>query len=616
MQPGQRILLIDLSKRESLIEEIPDQTISNFIGGRGLGAKLLWDYVKPKIDPLGPDNKLIFTVGPLQGTGVFFTGRTTICTKSPLTNIYLYSVAGGNFGINLRRCGYTALIIHGKSDSPLFLWIKDEKVEFRDASRFWGMNTTEAQQFILDEVGDPEASTAVIGPAGENLSRISGIVTEGSKRRIFARGGSGAVMGSKLLKGIAIHGTGEIEIGDSKSIKQINTMIGEALRNNPDYLKRWKNYGTAGDVGLLNELGIFPTRNWQTGYFDKSNDIDPNFHREDWVIKDTTCGSICPMFCAKINLVRSGEYAGFLSEGPEYETIYSFGSNCGNNRFDSIIAADRLCDELGLDTMSTGGVIGFAMECFEKGLISDKETDGLVLRFGNYEEIIKMIRKIAYRQSFGDLLADGVRRASEHIGKGSNFFAMHSKGLEFGGYECRGVYGQALQYSMSNRGGCHHDLGNPARIEIRDGSGLETKNKGKLLKEAMISRVMCDIGILCTFPRHVLGLELVAKALSSALGKKITEQDLREICERIVNIERAFNVREGIRAKDDRLPDRLLKEPMPDGPNKGSTVPFEELKNDFYREFGWDPETGAPTRETLKRLGLNDVDDELKYYLY
>jgi len=208
-------------------------------------------------------------------------------------------------------------------------------------------------------------------------------------------------------------------------------------------------------------------------------------------------------------------------------------------------------------------------------------------------------------------LADGVKKASENIGKGSEFFAMHSKGLEFGGYECRGVYGQALQYAMSNRGGCHHDLGNPARIEIRDGSGLETKNKGKLLKEAMISRVMCDIGILCTFPRHVLGLSLVAKALSTTLGKTITEQNLREICERIVNLERSFNVREGIRAKDDRLPERLLKEPMPDGPSKGSVVPFEVLKNDFYREFGWDRETGAPKKEILMRLGLNDLDDVL-----
>jgi aldehyde:ferredoxin oxidoreductase len=612
MKPMHRILIIDLSERKSVIEEIPYKVIEKFIGGRGLGAKMLWDYVKPQIDPLGPENKLIFNVGPLQGTGVFFTGRTILCTKSPLTNIYLYSVAGGNFGINLRKCGYSALIIQGKSNFPVFIWIKDNKVEFKEADRFWGMITTEAQQFILDEVGDPEASTAVIGPAGENLSRISGIVTEGSKRRIFARGGSGAVMGSKFLKGIAIRGTGEIEIGDPKSIKRINTMISEALKNNPEYLKRWKAYGTAGDVGLLNELGIFPTRNWQTGFFEKSNDIDPNFHREDWVIKDTTCGSLCPMFCTKVNFIRSGEYAGFLSEGPEYETIYSFGSNCGNNRFDSIIAADRLCDDFGLDTMSTGAVIGFAMECFEKGLIGEKETDGLMLRFGNHKEIVNMIRKIAYRQGFGDVLAEGVRKVSEQIGKGSDFFAIHSKGLEFGGYECRGVYGQALQYAMSNRGGCHHDLGNPARIEIRDGSGLETKNKGKLLKEAMISRVMCDIGILCTFPRHVLGLALVANALSAAIGETITEQGLREICERIVAIERAFNVREGIRAKDDRLPDRLLKEPMPDGPTKGSRVPFEALKEDFYREFGWNSETGAPTKETLERLGLNDVAEELK----
>jgi aldehyde:ferredoxin oxidoreductase len=311
-------------------------------------------------------------------------------------------------------------------------------------------------------------------------------------------------------------------------------------------------------------------------------------------MKDILCGPFCPAPCGKISLVPSGEFAGATSAGPEYETLYALGSNCGVDRFDAIIHAEQLCDELGLDTISTGGALSFAMECFERGTIGKEDTDGIELNFGQVEAMMQFIRKIAYREGFGDLLAEGTRRASQKIGGGSESWAIQTKGLELGGFDCRGLFGQALQYALGSRGGCHHDLGIPGLAEIKTGRGKELKGKGQLLKDTLSERIAYDSAILCSFSSRILKMELLAKTLTAISGWEIKEKDLLLIAERIFTLERAFNIREGISRKEDRLPERLSLE-----------VPLDLLLDDFYEVAGWDKNSGIPLPETLKRLELD-----------
>ena len=604
---GFKALRVDLSKRESGEFALDEEAIRGFLGGRGLGVRLLWDEVPPGADPLGPENALIFVTGPLQGTSAFFGSRCFVTGKSPLTGMLLSSNAGGRFAAGLKRCGYWALIVTGRADTPTFLQIRDHTVEFRDATPMWGMQTTDAQAFMREETGDREASTLVIGPAGERQVKIACIVTEGERRRTFARGGPGAVMGAKNLKGIVIRGTGEVEVADRAGLRKAQSTIAAAVRAHPEWARRRSLYGTLADVVTLNTLGLLPTRNWRTGVFEGADKLCSVNVRPQWIVADRTCGPYCPTPCSKVALVREGDYAGITTEGPEYECVYALGSNCGTDRFDAVAAAERLCDELGLDAMSAGCTVAFAMECFERGILTPAETDGLQLTFGNPAAIAEMIRKMAYRQGVGALFADGSRVASQRLGQGSDEFAMHAKGMEFGGYECRGSFGQALQFAISNRGGCHHDLGLPARVESLDGTGTQVEGKGDLVKRTGITRALFDSAIMCTFSRTVVEWEPIALAVSSVLGWKVTPDDLKLIGDRVLNLERAYNGREGARREDDRLPARLLKEPLPDGPHQGSVVPLERLKDDFYRAFGWDLKTGLPTRETLSRLGLDTL---------
>jgi aldehyde:ferredoxin oxidoreductase len=596
-----KILRIDLSNRTYRVEEIPDKVIHQYIGGRGLGSYLLYNSLPPRVDPLGEKNHLILAAGPSNGTSLSYSSKTAINTKSPLTGIYLYAMSSGTVGHQIRKAGLWAIDIAGIADSPTYLEIDNCKVEFKDATSLWGMESGEAQRIMLADRSARKAATMAIGPAGERLLRYASIMVDGPVYRAFGRGGPGCVMGSKKLKGVLIHGDQEIEAGDRDGFEKIRKDILGRVKENEKWATLWFRYGTRGSFDSMNALGLLPTRNWQAGTFEWAERLSFPSHEKEWTWKNRPCGPFCPTPCSLYMEVGKGPYQGTHCDGPEYETIYAFGPNCGVDKLEAIIAAEQICDENGIDTISAGASIGFAMECFEKGLIGTKETSGIELRFGDDKAMIAMLKKIVSQEGFGLLLSEGVRRASQEI-KGSESFAMQVKGLELGGYECRGANGQALQFAIDNRGGCQHGYGWVAIIEAREGTRLQVKGKGEQVKNMAIGQMITDSVPCCSFGRQVYGP--VDKNVSSLFGETWSSDHLKEAGMRIMCLERLFNMREGITRKDDSLPGRLLNEPKPDGPTKGEVVPLEDLKDDYYRALGWDLSTGNPDNSFLDKLGI------------
>ena len=582
--------------------EIPAKILKQYIGGRGLGSYLLYNLVPAKADALGKDNHLIFTAGPLSGTDFFYSSKVNLSTKSPLTNGYLFSISSGILGQQMKRAGLWAIDITGIADAPVYLQIQNGKVQFMDATSLWGMETAEAQRAMLGGLPASKAAAVAIGPAGEQVVRYAAAFADVSNYRCFGRGGAGCVMGSKKLKGMVVMGDGKVEIPDKERFDAAKGEITKKLKTDwKAWAEMWRRYETTADLETTNALGIIPTRNWQQGQFEGWRGIDKSTTPMGWPEKGRPCGPFCPTPGTREVTIQEGPYKGAHSD-VEWETVYAFGSSCGVDKMEAVIAASQICDEYGVDTMTAGITISFAMECFEKGLLSTKDTDGIELRFGNDEAMIAALKKLAKQEGFGKELAKGSKRLSEGI-KGSEGFAMHVKGMELGGYECRGLNGQALQFALSPRGGCHHAWGLPARMETMDGSRLNKEGKGEQVKKGAITRILCDSLILCTFPAGMYG-NILAEAVSSMVGESWSMNDLNTIGERIMCQERLFNAREGFTRKDDTLPGRLLTEPKPDGPTKGVVVPLEELKDNFYRVMGYDLSTGNPTDALLKKLDI------------
>jgi aldehyde:ferredoxin oxidoreductase len=597
-----QLLKINLSNRSSEIEGIPDDIIRKYIGGRGLGAYLLYRSVPPKSDPLGEDNHLIFTAGPASGSGLTYSSKVNINTKSPLTGIYLYSISSGILAQQMRKAGFWAIDISGIANSPIYLLIDNQKVLFKDATSLWGLETSEAQKRILEGLTPKNTATVGIGPAGEQMNRYAALFTEGGLYRCFGRGGGGAVMGSKNLKGMAVTGDSEVKAANGKKFSDVNKEIARLLKTeHKGWAEGWRRYETAADLETMNELGLLPTRNWQTGQFEGWRGIDKSTTPMGWPEKGRACGPYCPTPGCRDVEVEDGPYKGAHSD-IEWETVYGFGTSCGVDKMEAVIAAGQICDEYGVDTMSAGVTIGFAMECFEKGLIDKKDTDGIDLRFGNDEAMIAVLNKMVKQEGFGKQISKGTMRLSKEI-KGSEAFAMHAKGMELGGYECRGLNGQALQFAIDNRGGCHHGYGLPARMETFDNTRLAVAGKGEYVKKTAISRIVRDSMIVCTFV-PLFNDKIIGDALSSLFGETWSAEDLEEIGVRIMCLERLFNMREGITEKDDTLPARLLEEPKPDGPTKGEVVPLKELKKDYYEAMGYDLATGNPPDSLLAQLGI------------
>jgi aldehyde:ferredoxin oxidoreductase len=604
----EKLLRIDLTSGSSREEQIDPVLLRAFIGGRGLGAALLYREVGKEADPLSPENKLIFTSGPLVGTTAPCSGRFCVSTKSPQTGIYLFSLCSGRFGETMRRSGYGALIIEGKASRPVYLLIDNGEVEMRDAGVLWGMNTDETEGRLRKELARTNrVSVACIGPAGENLLKLACIISE---QRAAGRGGSGAVMGSKNLKAVAVAGKNQILVHDEDEFKKVVRDARKHIKDNPFLMDSLGRYGTATSVNLTSAYGIFPVRNWQKGTLETVDALRPQTMREKFVIRDKACPA-CPIACSKITSVASGHFAGAKTDGPEYETIYAFGSGCENSSMESIIHADMLCDQLGMDTIACGVTIAFAMECFEKGIITLKDTGNLALRFGNEEVIPVILRQMARREGFGEVLADGVRAAASRIGKGSEQFAMHAKGMELGGYDPRGVKSQALVLACGPRGGCHHAGGYVIHAELVSGNfdRMAVRGKGSLVKMARDLRAVMDSAIYCAFLASAYKLDVAAQMIGAATGWEIDEGELIQAGERISNIERMYNVREGLRRDDDTLPERLLHDPLPDGPSAGAVLgkDFDLMVDELYEVCGWDPKTGVPLPDTLQRLGLDSI---------
>jgi len=614
-----KILRINLTDQSAKEEELPLEIAKDFIGGAGFGIKYLYDEVKAGTDPLGPENKLIFASGPFSGTTIPCASRMAVTAKSPLTNAVGMALTGGHFPVELKFAGYDALILEGKAEKPTYVWIKDGEVKFRSARKVWGMKTTDCQQIIKNELNDQNVRIACIGPAGENLCKIACIINE---MRAAGRKGLGAVMGSKNLKAIAIRGTGKLSIADKEKLKIARGKFTKAMKESPVLYSHFSKMGTPGIVDAICALGIFPTKNFSaTGEFVPVDQLGEEMTETRNVGSEACYG--CPVGCSQLKMARTGAYAGILSEGPEFETLYSLGGMTGVDNIDSIIAADRLADELGLDTISLGATIGFAMELYEKGILGPDHTGGLELHFGNHEAMITLLRLVAFREGIGDLLADGVKAAAEKIGKGADKYAMHVKGLELPGYDVRGAKAQGLNYATAYTGADHSRgyafqeiFGIPVPYAV---DRFAVEGKGKLTKWNQDIRVAtCDCPTMCAFilDMAVVGFatQNTASLMEAVTGLEYTPQEIQKAGERINNLARVFNVREGFTREDDTLPERIMTEPLKGGASKGQLISRDDLKqmlDEYYTERGWDTSRGVPTREKLVELGLEYVADQL-----
>jgi aldehyde:ferredoxin oxidoreductase len=614
-----KVLRVDLTTLTAKEEALPPDVARDYIGGVGFGIKYLFDELDAGTDPLGPANRIIFSVGPFTGTTVPCASRMAVTAKSPLTGAVGVALTGGQFPAELKLAGYDALIIEGKAREPTHVWIKDGDVRFRDAGGLWGMKTTDCQQIIKDDLGDQNTRVACIGPAGENLSKISCIINE---MRAAGRKGLGAVMGSKNLKAIAVRGTGPVSVASSEELKTARGGMVKAMKESPVLYPAFSKTGTPSNVDNTCALGIFPAKNWTaTGEFAPVQQIGVDALKTRNVGREFCSG--CPVGCSQLNLARTEPYSGILAEGPEFETMYSFGGETGIDNVDAIIAADRLSDELGLDTISAGVAIGFAMELFERRIIGPKETGGLDLKFGNHESMLTLLRLMAYRRGIGDLLADGVRAAARKIGKGSDAFAMHVKGLELPAYDVRGAKAHGLNYATSYTGADHNRgyafqeiFGIPIPYAV---NRFAAEGKGKLTKwNQDVRMATADCPTMCVFILDMavphVARENTAALMKAVTGNVYTPEEIEKVGERINNLARAFNVREGFTRADDTLPERLMNEPLQYGASRGNVISKDDLAlmlDEYYTARGWDRDTGIPTREKLEELGLGYAADQL-----
>jgi len=610
-----KLLRINLTDRTSRVEEIDPALLYKFVGGAALGAKILYDEVSPGSDPLGSENRLIFTVGPLTGTEAPCASRLNVATKSPLNNALGNALSGGYFPVEMKWAGFDGIVVEGKASEPVYVLIKDDAVEIRKAGRYWGLNTQDTQMYLKEDLNDHNIRIACIGPAGENLSLISCIINE---CRAVARKGVGAVMGSKNLKAIAVRGSKKVPIADQKKFKEATKEFLRYLKENELVYPVFAQTGTSLAVGATSALGFFPAKNWQdTGVEDLAPSLDSNAFAQYKQTRNPCYR--CPIACSQVRMAKKGRYAGVSTEGPEYETIYSLGSVVGIKDPAFIIAADRLCDELGLDSISAGVTVAMAMELYERGIFT--ATEGLDLRFGNQEETLAFLRMMAYKEGFAKLFADGTKRAGQAIGNGAEYYAMEVKGLELPAYDVRGAKAHGLNLATAYPGADHNKgyapqevFGIPIPYPVKR---LEIKGKGILAKWNQDFSGCFDIPTFCEFPILLalipVAQKVTADFLSAATGYEFTEQGVWHLGERLYNLCRMFNVREGFSRKDDYLPRRLMEEPIKDGLSKGEVISQHDLDfmlDEYYEARGWD-KNGIPTPAKLQELGLEDTIQDL-----
>jgi aldehyde:ferredoxin oxidoreductase len=612
-----QILRVDLTSGKASKEALKEDDCKMFLGGSGLATKYLFDEVPKGADPLGPDNKLIFMTGPLTGTESPSAGRYCVVTKSPLTGLWGEGNSGGSWGVYLKNSGFDGIIFEGTSPKPVYLVIDDGKAELRDAKHLWGKGVGETYRLIRGELGE-DFNVACIGIAGENLVRYAGIFND--VHRPAGRCGVGTVMGSKRLKAVAARGTQEIKIANKDAFSQISKRNYDLV--NESLLKiTLETYGTAMVTDLVNVRGGFPTRNWQTGVVPDIDKIS-GITLESTVLVDRKHCYACPISCCRVSVVKSGPYA-CKGEGPEFESIGSFGAMCALESLEAVTLAHNLCDDYGLDVISTGSTIAFTIECYEKGILTKADTDGLELKFGDPDVVIQLIHKIAKREGIGDLLAEGTKRVAAKLDKGAERFAMHVKGLELPAYDPRAAKICGLAFATANRGGDHITayVEGPAFVDIPflcvedsriEDWIVENPAEAKVVKDLEDALTVFDCVGTCKFMGMALATEDWVDMIANCIGWEFSVSDFRKVGERVYNLARAFNVRDGLTRADDTLPKRLLEEPLPEGAAEGHMVKQLDQSLDAYYDFrGWDKKTGKPTPEKLKELDLDYVIDKI-----
>jgi aldehyde:ferredoxin oxidoreductase len=608
-----KLLRVNLSNSTIKDEDIPQKIALDYVGGRGFGSKYFYDEVAPGTDPLGKQNKLLVGTGLLAGTGAQSLSKWIVVTKSPLTNTFARSYGGGDFGAWLKWAGFELVIFEGKAAKPVYLHIAGGKYEIRDASAIWGKTTSQAQEYLKKQHG-AKARMICIGPAAEKQVRFAGIF---SGRRAAGRGGTGTVMASKNLKAVVIEADRKEELANPAEFKKLVQQQVKGYKGGLGF-EPFRDYGTPMGVDYPGfAMGTFPVRNFRSADLEGWEKI--SFLQYAQITQKHVGCYACMLKCGKIRTVADGPYAGVNSEGPHYETIWAFTGPTGCTNLEATVMADHMCCELGLDTISTGNSIGFAYELFEKGILTTRDTDGLVLKYGDPEPMLKLIEKIGRREGLGDILAEGVKRAAEHIGKGSAEYAMHVKGLEMPGYEPRAMKALGMNYALSNMGANHcygyaqQEMGNP-RPRLVDAAADE--GKGDIVKYNQDYVAAIELANACTFPANNLelfGLELIGNMLVAALGEtKFGSADyLWHVGEKVYNLERCFNIREGFSRKDDTLPKRMYTEPLQGGMRDGEIIRKPDvIIDEYYEARGWD-KNGIPTKATLKRLGLEEVDKDI-----
>lgn len=592
-----KIIRVNLTDGTLEKEDLKMKDAKMYLGARGLGTKIMVDEVDPMVEPFSPENKLIFMTGPLTGTLAACPGRYEVITKAPLTGTIGASNSGGHFGPELKFAGYDGVVFEGKSEKPVYLYINDNKVELRKADHLWGKTVFETTDELLKETKE-DAKVACIGPAGEKRVLFATVMND--KHRAAGRSGLGAVMGSKNLKAIAVRGSNSVKVAEPEEFIEACRDSRKKLKEHPVTGEGLAAYGTEVLVNILNQTQALPTRNWRDGgYFEDADKTSGETLTEKYLVRNKGCFG-CSIGCGRITRIQDGPFKGF-GEGPEYEAGWSYGADCGVNNLAAISKANFICNELGLDPITMGATIACAMEMYEKGILS-KEELGRELSFGDAEAIVEFTRMTGLREGFGDAMAEGSYRMAAKLGHPE--LSMSVKKQEMPAYDARGVQGMGLEYATSNRGGCHvrgyltspEVLGIPEKLDP-----LVTTDKAVWLKIFQDLTSVIDSAGICLFTSFAIGLPEISSMLRGALGWNCSDEDILKIGERIWNLEKMFNMAAGFTSKDDNLPSRLLKEPLPSGPAKGKVVELDTMLKEYYEVRGWDKE-GVPTKEKLEEL--------------
>lgn len=616
------LLRVNLTNSESKVEKLDEKELRKYMGCTGYAAKLLYQEMPGGTDPFAPEAKVVLATGAVSGTLCPSGGSYEVCYKSPLTGTWNQARSGGSFGPKLKYAGFDFVVIDGKAAEPVYLFINDGRVEIKPAKHLWGLNVEETTDALIKELEDPEISVATIAQSGENGVLYAALIND--RGRAAGRGGIGAVFGSKNLKAVAVNGSGGIKVAHPKKFAGAVEKAEQWLKGYP--FESIPAMGTVGLVSLHNSLGILPAKNFQNAHFEKADMVSGELINQKYQIKRRACYG-CSFACGRYTSVNNGKYATPPMEGPEYETVDMLGPICEVYDVEAIIKGNYLCNIYGLDTISTGMSIGFAMECYEKGLLTDKDTEGMALRWGDADVMLKLVEKIANREGIGALLAQGVKRMAEQLGPAADEAAIHVKGLELPAHEPRSESKSvAIQYAVSPRGACHMHPNWASTWDFQMDCGMkefglpdwpagpqeESRQRGVAYRYNVLQGEISEILGACIFyswgaEGNSITPQLYAEIVSSLTGWDVTAAELVSAAERSWNLKRCFNAREGFTRKDDKLPKRFSKA-IPGGPSAGAKVEnLEMMLDSYYEAMGWDKENGLPTPEKLKELGLEYI---------